>query len=73
MIEVRGPNVMGVLHRVARAFGTCQLDIRHAKVLTVGDEVVDSFYVVDADGGQLTPNRIDEVTRAVTAELAALL
>ena len=36
---------------------TCSLDIRHAKVQTLGDEVVDSFYVVDQAGAKLDEQR----------------
>jgi len=51
----------------------CKVDIRHAKVLTLGDEIVDSFYVVDGGGRKLGRERIGEVTRSVSSELAALV
>ena len=73
VVEVRGPNVVGVLYRIATALASCDLDIRHAKVLTLGFEIVDSFYVVDSDGQQLANARIDELERSVLRELAALV
>src|SRR5205814_69017 len=30
VVEVRGPNVVGVLYRIATALASCDLDIRHA-------------------------------------------
>jgi len=53
-VEVRAPDSLGLLHRIARALADLSLDIRHARVLTMGNEVVDSFYVRDALGGPVT-------------------
>lgn len=65
-LEVRAPDMVGVLHKITKAIADLGLDIRHARVLTLGHEVVDSFYVRQQDG-----NRIDddsykkEVSRAI--------
>jgi [protein-PII] uridylyltransferase len=72
VIEIRGPNVVGALYHVARAITACKLDIRHAKVLTLGHEIVDSFYVVDVNGNKLDPANSEEVRLSVQAELLAL-
>ena len=73
VVEVRGPDALGVLYRIARALLEMQLDIRHAKVVTLGHEVVDSFYVVDRHGQKLTdPERIRELERGVLFELSRL-
>lgn len=53
-IEVRAPDVVGVLHRITKAIADLGLDIRHARVLTLGNEVVDSFYVRQSDGERIT-------------------
>ena len=45
VIEVRAPDGVGVLYRITRALAGCGLDVRSAKVLTLGHEVVDTFYV----------------------------
>ncbi len=45
VIEVRAPDAIGLLWRVADVFATTGLSIRHAKVTTLGHEVVDVFYV----------------------------
>src|SRR5205823_2138143 len=39
-----------VLYRIAPALADCALDIRSAKVATLGHEVVDTFHVVGGDG-----------------------
>jgi [protein-PII] uridylyltransferase len=66
-------DAVGVLYRIARAFVHLHLDIRHARVLTLGPEVVDSFYVVDAEGRKVEdPHRIAELEEAVLLELARL-
>jgi [protein-PII] uridylyltransferase len=73
VVEVRGPDALGVLYRIARALLDMQLDIRHAKVVTLGHEVVDSFYVVDRHAQKLTdPELIRELERGVLFELSRL-
>ena len=43
-----------------------RLDIRHAKVSTLGLEAIDTFYVVDADQRKVTePVRVADLTAAV--------
>ena len=49
VIEVRAPDKIGILHRITKALGELGLDIRHAKIQTMGNEVVDTFYVRNAD------------------------
>ena len=76
VVEVRSPDMMGLLHRVASTLTTLGLDIRAAKVTTLGHEVVDSFSVVRVlpDGtrskhSQFGPTN-DEVRAALLAELS---
>ena len=65
-LEVRAPDSHGLLHRVARAIADLGLDIRHARVLTLGDEVVDAFYVADQTGGPVTDeSHRSEIARAI--------
>jgi [protein-PII] uridylyltransferase len=73
VVEVRTDNAVGVLYRIARAFYDLHLDIRHATVTTLGDEVVDSFYVVDHAGKKLDDSeRLAELQRAVEFELSRI-
>ncbi|MEO6121664.1 MAG: HD domain-containing protein, partial [Acidimicrobiales bacterium] len=71
VVEVRAPDGVGVLYRITRALAECRLDLRTAKVATLGHEVVDAFYVTEADGTNLDdPQRRAVVERAVLEALA---
>ena len=71
VVEVRASDAIGVLYRIARAFLDLELDIRHAKVQTLGHEVVDSFYVVDRQGSKLDDEeRIRQLEKAVRFRLS---
>jgi [protein-PII] uridylyltransferase len=70
VVEVRAPDRIGTLYRITRALADLELDIRHAKVATLGHELVDTFYVVDGTGGKLDPEHARAVEQAVLVELA---
>ncbi|GIH27230.1 bifunctional uridylyltransferase/uridylyl-removing enzyme [Acrocarpospora phusangensis] len=50
VVEVRAHDRPGLLWKIGRAFGDCGLDVRAARVETLGAEAVDVFYVVDRAG-----------------------
>ena len=54
VVEVRAHDAPGLLWRIGRALGECGLDVRAARVETLGAEAVDVFYVVGADGQPVT-------------------
>jgi len=54
IIDVYGPDMTGFLYKVTRAVSKFGLIIHNAKIGTRGDGIVDSFYVVDADGHPIT-------------------
>jgi [protein-PII] uridylyltransferase len=70
VVEVRAHDAPGLLWRIGRALGECGLDVRAARVETLGGEAVDVFYVVGGDGLPVT----DATTRGQIAArvLAAL-
>ncbi|HTX25684.1 MAG TPA: [protein-PII] uridylyltransferase [Streptosporangiaceae bacterium] len=70
VVEVRAHDSPGLLWRVGRAFGECGLDVRAARVETLGAEVVDVFYVTDGDGRPLAGQPLRRAT--VDAVLFAL-
>jgi [protein-PII] uridylyltransferase len=71
VVEVRAHDAPGLLWRVGRALGECGLDVRAARVETLGAEVVDVFYVTDSDGEPLAEAGLRCATvRAVLAALA---
>jgi len=67
VVEVHADDDIGLLYRLASAFADLSLDVRIAKVATLGKRVVDVFYVRDA-----TASKIGDPD-AVTALRAALV
>ena len=65
VIEVRCEDRVGVLYRITKALAEMDLDIRSAKVQTLGHEVVDSFYVRDGEDSKLGAEVQAEVERAL--------
>jgi len=49
VIEVAAPDRIGLLYRITAVLARERLDIRQARVQTLGEHVVDSFYVRTAD------------------------
>jgi [protein-PII] uridylyltransferase len=70
VVEVRAHDAPGLLWRVGRALGECGLDVRTARVETLGAEVVDVFYVTNSGGEPLAEADLRRAT--VRAVLAAL-
>lgn len=70
VVEVRAPDAVGRLHRITGALAELDLDIRAARIVTLGDEAVDTFYVRTATGGKVE-DRDDqrELERAVLHRL----
>jgi [protein-PII] uridylyltransferase len=54
VVEVRAHDALGLLYRIGRALDACRLDVRTARVSTLGAEAVDAFYVVNADGQKIS-------------------
>jgi len=50
-VRVRAPDRPGLLHDLAQAVSATGLNIRWAKAVTVDGMAIDTFHVVDADGG----------------------
>jgi [protein-PII] uridylyltransferase len=72
VVEVRAPDAVGVLYRITGAIAEMDLDIRSAKVTTLGDDVVDSFYVRDRAGQKVTDAvYLREVERAILHALSS--
>ncbi|HLI36090.1 MAG TPA: [protein-PII] uridylyltransferase [Streptosporangiaceae bacterium] len=70
IVEVRAHDEPGLLWRIGRALGSCGLDVRAARVETLGAEAVDVFYVTDGSGRPLTG---DQERRAAVASVLAVL
>ena len=70
VVEVRAHDAPGLLWRVGRALGECGLDVRAARVETLGAEAVDVFYVTDGDGKPLGDG---DLRRSIAASVLAAL
>jgi [protein-PII] uridylyltransferase len=66
VVEVGGPDRLGLLFDLAQAFADQRVDVHVAKVATYGPRVVDVFYVRDEAGEKLAdPERISALERAL--------
>src|SRR5437763_2152785 len=66
VIDVHAADAIGTLYRITRTLAEFDLDIRSAKVQTLGSEVVDAFYVRDRFGDKITKQaRLAEIERAI--------
>ena len=70
VVEVRAHDAPGLLWRVGRALGECGLDVRAARVETLGAEAVDVFYVTDGEGKPLGDG---DLRRTIAASVLAVL
>ena len=69
VLELRGTDRIGLLHRVAAALEGGDADLRWARVATLGASVVDSFGLADRPGVG-TRRRGERCRRAVAAPRA---
>ncbi len=70
VIEVGGPDRIGLLHEITRVLADLKLDVHVAKVATYDGRVVDAFYVRDALGRKVVdPDQIDEIEQALRDRL----
>ena len=66
MIEVVGPDSFGLLYRLGRALADFDLNVTAARIHTMGDDVVDTFYVTDGSGGRVVDEELQaEIRRAL--------
>ncbi|MDQ1682759.1 MAG: [protein-PII] uridylyltransferase [Frankiaceae bacterium] len=71
VIEVRAHDSVGLLYRLARVVADHGLDVRSAKVASLGAEVVDAFYVVDTAAARVTDaTKLAELESALIAAVA---
>jgi len=65
VIEVSGLDDIGMLYRVARSFNELGITIQTARIQTIGDMVVDTFYVTHNGSKVLDEQHLREVERAI--------
>ncbi len=70
--EVDAPDAVGLLARIAAVFAELQIDVTAALVSTLGERVVDVFYVQDAHGAKITePLALDRLRDTIVSRLTA--
>lgn len=70
VVDVHAADAVGVLYRITEVLARRALDVRSAKVQTMGVRVVDAFYVRDASGAKVVDG---EVLAAIRADIIAAL
>lgn len=64
-LEVRADDRPGLLLDLARAFAAVGVDVRSAHIATSAGQAMDTFYVVERDGGPLAPSRVGPLVAAL--------
>ncbi len=70
VLEVRAHDSLGLLYRLGTAIAAADAVITGAKVATLGSEVVDVFFLVNADGEALSEEHAAAVRATVLGALA---
>jgi len=65
VLEVRAADATGLLYRLLRAIEGAGVELRAAKVATLGADVVDVFYLVDGHGQPLSAVASADLARAL--------
>ena len=72
VVEVRAPDALGLLWAITASLTELDLDIHVAKIDTLGERVVDVFYVRSAWGEKLNDEQASEVTRSIQHRVSQL-
>jgi [protein-PII] uridylyltransferase len=66
VVELRADDAIGLLYRVTAALERCRVDIRSARVSSLGGSVVDAFYVTTASGAPIPTGQRRDIEAALT-------
>jgi [protein-PII] uridylyltransferase len=72
VVEVRTRDRLGVLYAISTALAELELDVIVARIQTLGHEVVDVFFVRDAEGAALRDDHLAELKLAVEGAIEEL-
>ncbi len=73
IIDIFSPDRLGFLYQVTNKMNQLGLSIYFAKIATRGDDIVDSFYVLDASGKKISPSDYDLIKTELTETISQLL
>ncbi|HMN49905.1 MAG TPA: HD domain-containing protein [Ignavibacteriaceae bacterium] len=73
IIDVYSPDRLGFLYHVTNKMNELGLIIYFAKISTKGDDIVDSFYVLDRNGHKVSPSDYEFIKSELTETIAQIL
>ncbi|GAB4297527.1 MAG: [protein-PII] uridylyltransferase [Ignavibacteriaceae bacterium] len=73
IIDVFSPDRLGFLYHVTNKMNELGLLIFFAKISTKGDDIVDSFYVLDRNGKKISPSDQEFIISELTDTIAQIL
>jgi [protein-PII] uridylyltransferase len=73
IVDVFSPDRLGFLYQVTNRMNQLGLEIYFAKISTRGDDIVDSFYVLDASGKKIFPSDYDLIRTELTQSISQIL
>ncbi|HOB32341.1 MAG TPA: [protein-PII] uridylyltransferase, partial [Verrucomicrobiota bacterium] len=72
LIEIETEDRVGLLYAICQTLAVLDLDISSAKILTEKGAAIDSFYVRERDGRQVTGERQKQIERRLRQAIASL-
>lgn len=73
IIDIFSPDRLGFLYQVTNKMNQLGLGIYFAKISTRGDDIVDSFYVLNASGKKISPSDYDLIQTELTETISQIL
>jgi [protein-PII] uridylyltransferase len=74
IIDVFAPDRLGFLYKITDAISALDLNISFAKIATRADGIVDSFYVLDANGTEIvTEQRKESIRKALLKTIHSVI
>jgi [protein-PII] uridylyltransferase len=73
IIDVSSPDRLGFLYQVTRKMNELGITIYFAKISTKGDDIVDSFYVLNRNGKKISPNDFGLIQTELSDTISQLM
>jgi len=73
IIDISSPDRLGFLYQAASKMNELGLNIYFAKISTKGDDIVDSFYVLDRNNNKISPSDFEFIKAELTNAISQLL
>jgi [protein-PII] uridylyltransferase len=72
VVEVRAPDQIGLLYLITRTLWQHDVSTQFSKIDSLGTQVIDTFYVENANGGKLSTEKTDAVLSALRQAIGEL-